>query len=107
MAGPFTPTDKLVARVLVAIGALVGAAVGVVITEIAFAFACDVPEGCEGLSDPIKMRVLAWVMAASVLVSIVLALLKQRTATIAAVLVTTVFFVIWLSLFVYIIDGDL
>jgi hypothetical protein len=94
-------------RVVVGLVALAGAAVIVFFSEVAFAFACGEGEPCEGLSDPMKMRILAWLTLATTVLTVVLAWVRVRTATLAAGAVTAVAFFAWLSLFVYVGEGDL
>ena len=84
-----------------------GAGVAVFFSEVAFAFACDGPDPCQAFSDPMKMRAFAWLMLGGVVVSVVLARVRQRTAAAVAGVLTSLVFVVWLSLFVYIVEGKL
>jgi len=107
MPSNLTHTDIAFAKVLVALGALVGAGVAVYFSKVAYAFACDGPDPCRGFSDPVKMRTFAWIVLGGVLVSILLARFRRRTAAILTTVMTAVAFLIWLSLFIYIIEGEL
>jgi hypothetical protein len=78
MPNNFTDTDKLVAKVLVAIGALIGIGVAVFFSEVVFAYSCEAPDTCERLSDPVKTRVSVWLLAIAIFLAILFALFGQR-----------------------------
>lgn len=92
---------------LFALFALVGAVAIVVITEVAVAFACGEGEPCGVVSDPMKMRAMAWATLAGTILSGTFALLRIKWATIAAVTLTGATFITWFLLFVYIVEGSL
>lgn len=97
-------------RPIVALAALVtlaGAVFVVLITEVAVAFSCEEGESCDALSDPMAMRAMAWITFAGVVATSALVLLRIRWATAASLALTGMSFVIWLSLFVYVVEGSL
>lgn len=91
-------------KILVALFALFGAAAVVTYTEIAYGFACE-GDSCSVASAPTIMRILAWIALGGPVVAIVLAR-RHATAARASLLIAVVAFLVWIPLFVYVVEGD-